>query len=220
MIKSLEFIGTCITTVDDLDFWDATEMAQCIEDSTPMDVSELVDLLGNKELAAKIKANKENFEAGSNHSIAWIYDIDEDLHYFYYMHGLSEHIKTFVEFNESLYLNEGERIQNGILLIYAKKESAPDKRKVYAVHVKNVVDNGKGFRMAFINTALDVYRIYFDGKIFKAGKVAMKETPSSVALHWNKTPMHEKTLQYDNVNTMLNKMKDDLINLEGADWNV
>lgn len=102
MSKSLEFIGTCITTVDDLDFWDATEMAQCIDNSTPMNVLELADLLDNKELSTKIKANPENFEAGSNQSIAWIYDSDEDLHYFYYMHVSESRIKTFVEFNESL----------------------------------------------------------------------------------------------------------------------
>jgi len=81
-IKKYQFIGTCISTVDDSCIWDATEMAQIIENSSSYDVMNILPFIDIK-LKNSIIKNMQNFECGINNEIVWIYDINKDLHYFY-----------------------------------------------------------------------------------------------------------------------------------------
>ena len=75
-----EYIGTCISTVDDSCIWDATEMAQIIENSHPFDIEGIFPFLSD---SLKQKAKNNQVEAGINENIVWVYDIVEDIHYFY-----------------------------------------------------------------------------------------------------------------------------------------
>lgn len=75
-----EYLGTCISTVDDSCIWDATEMAQIIENSQPFDIEGIYSHLPD-ELKQKVKDNK--IKTGINGDIVWVYDTTKDIHYFY-----------------------------------------------------------------------------------------------------------------------------------------
>ena len=217
MSKRLEFIGTCITTVDDLNFWDATEMAQCIENSTPTNVLDLVDLLDDVKLAAKIKSDPENFDAGTCKSIVWIYDEDEDLHYFYYMHVNESRIKTFIQFNESL---QNEIAENSVLLLY--DNSTP--KKIYAVYALAVSQN-KSYAMAHINTKTNMYRIVDSPNGLRAAKVLIDLKKigingTSIGRNNNKTPLWELSCKYNNINKFVKENEDRLRQIKDVNFNV
>jgi hypothetical protein len=76
------YLGNCITTVDDSCIWDATEMAQLIENSEDFDIHGIYPFLSNK-LKKKVKNNLSTFSCGINHDIVWVYDSMDDIHYFY-----------------------------------------------------------------------------------------------------------------------------------------
>jgi hypothetical protein len=84
MALNLEYMGTCISTVDDSCIWDATEMAQVIEASEDFNLRIVMQFV-NQPLKNEIELNINNFESGINktNNIIWIYDIDSDIHYFY-----------------------------------------------------------------------------------------------------------------------------------------
>ena len=82
IITKYQYIGTCISTVDDLCMWDATEMAQLIDNSEPFDIGNILPFV-NQELKNKIYDTPSNFDCGKLKNIAWIYDFDDDMHYFY-----------------------------------------------------------------------------------------------------------------------------------------
>lgn len=81
-LGNYEYIGTCVSTVDDSCIWDATEMAQLIENSKPFDIEGIYPFLSD-ELKQKVKNNPSEIESGINDSIIWVYDTLEDIHYFY-----------------------------------------------------------------------------------------------------------------------------------------
>jgi hypothetical protein len=80
--ENYEYLGTCITTVDDSCIWDATEMAQLIDNSRPFDIDGIYTFLSN-ELKNKVKNNPSEVECGINNDIVFVYDIQDDIHYFY-----------------------------------------------------------------------------------------------------------------------------------------
>lgn len=83
--ESYQYLGTCISTVDDLCIWDATEMSQLIENGNEFDISGIYPFLST-ELKLKVKNNPYNpstIECGINNDIVWIYDSVNDIHYFY-----------------------------------------------------------------------------------------------------------------------------------------
>ena len=77
-----EYIGDCRDTVDELEMWDATEMAQTIENSNLIDPQTIIPFI-NDYFGEKISANPNNFEAGEFQNIVWIYDLTIDIHYFF-----------------------------------------------------------------------------------------------------------------------------------------
>ena len=82
MSEKLLFIGDCRTILDEdsSPFADATQMAQAIEDSQELDeksIEKLRDILGGRML----EFNLDNF--GQHNNIAWAYDIDKDIHFFF-----------------------------------------------------------------------------------------------------------------------------------------
>jgi len=83
-----EYIGNCKDTVDILGIWDATEMAQMIdennEDVKPWNIKEIIPFVPSQQ-KIQILQNPSNFECEKNISenIVWIYDINKDIHYFY-----------------------------------------------------------------------------------------------------------------------------------------
>jgi len=80
--ENYEYLGTCISTVDDSCMWDATEMAQLIENSDKFDIYGVYPFLSN-ELKQKVENNPSTIECGVNNDIVWVYDTIEDIHYFY-----------------------------------------------------------------------------------------------------------------------------------------
>lgn len=81
-LGDFQYLGTCITTVDDSCIWDATEMAQLIDNSKPFDIDGIYPFLSN-ELKNKVKNNPSDIECGINNDIVFVYDIQDDIHYFY-----------------------------------------------------------------------------------------------------------------------------------------
>lgn len=91
-IKKMKFIGTC---KDDAAwqtlFADATEMAQCVENSKSLKWNEFCALFNDiRTIIVPIDNNPFIFAYkhifyGYNESekIAWIYDSEKDIHYFY-----------------------------------------------------------------------------------------------------------------------------------------
>jgi len=80
--NNFEYLGTCISTVDDSCMWDATEMAQLIDNSVQFDIEGIYPFLSDK-LKTKIKNSPSEIEAGINDNIVWVYDNLDDIHYFY-----------------------------------------------------------------------------------------------------------------------------------------
>ncbi len=80
--KSYQYLGTCISTVDDSCIWDATEMAQLIENSKGFDIHGIYPFLSS-ELKKKVDNNPSIVECGINNDIVWVYDSIDDIHYFY-----------------------------------------------------------------------------------------------------------------------------------------
>lgn len=75
---NLSYIGNCIDTVDDMCIWDATQMAQLIENSEPIRKDKISQLFP-KEFLGDISL----VEAGSFEDIYWIHDLEKDIHYFF-----------------------------------------------------------------------------------------------------------------------------------------
>lgn len=80
--ESYQYLGTCISTVDDSCIWDATEMAQLIENSKGFDIHGIYPFLSS-ELKKKVDNNPSIVECGINNDIVWVYDSIDDIHYFY-----------------------------------------------------------------------------------------------------------------------------------------
>lgn len=57
-------------------------MAQIIDNSVPFDVNGIYPFL-SEHLKKKIHNNPSQIEAGINDNIVWIYDVSDDIHYFY-----------------------------------------------------------------------------------------------------------------------------------------
>ena len=71
-----EYQGDCITILDNSDlFGDATEMAQVIENSTPITKKDFKRLSQGK--------TGKFFSYGRYKDLLWSYDTLEDIHYFY-----------------------------------------------------------------------------------------------------------------------------------------
>lgn len=87
------YFGNCISTVDEDEFWDTTEMAQALE--------EAVIYTGDKNLvdAPKQALSKNTICAVINNSIGVIYNWDNDIHYFF-------DIKLNESLNENIQLAE------------------------------------------------------------------------------------------------------------------
>jgi len=81
-LGNYKYLGTCISTIDDSCMWDATEMAQLIENSDGFDIYGIYPFLSN-ELKHKVENNPSAIKCGINNDIVWIYDSTEDIHYFY-----------------------------------------------------------------------------------------------------------------------------------------
>ena len=75
---NLSYIGNCIDTVDDMCIWDATEMAQLIENSKPISKEKII-----KMFPKEFVGNINQMEAGNLNNIYWIHDWVKDIHYFF-----------------------------------------------------------------------------------------------------------------------------------------
>jgi hypothetical protein len=81
--SSLNYIGTCISTVDEACLWDATEMAQMLENSEPADVTDVLNRI-NPNTLEQLNLDVNNLtEAGNYNYIWWVYDDSKDIHYFF-----------------------------------------------------------------------------------------------------------------------------------------
>ena len=77
-----EYIGDCMSTVDESCIWDATEMAQLVEGSMPCDANEIIPF-ASEEIKIRFKDNPNVFDCGINRNIVWLHDMGIDIHYFY-----------------------------------------------------------------------------------------------------------------------------------------
>ena len=74
----------------------------------------------------------------------------------------------------------------------------------------------------------DVYRLSMvDGKLLPKGvawsspdnmRKALGLNGSNVGLHYNKTPMHQQTLEFNSIGKMLPALKDSIIHLPDVRW--
>jgi len=77
-----EYIGDCRDTVDQLGMWDATQMAQLVENSSSLSPQKLIPFI-DSFFGNQIMESPDNFEAGEYQSIIWFYNIETDIHYFF-----------------------------------------------------------------------------------------------------------------------------------------
>lgn len=77
-----EYLGTCSSTVDISCIWDATQMAQLIENSEPLDVHKIIPFVSSG-IRQKFEHSPDSFVGGTYRAIVWIHDLDQDIHYFY-----------------------------------------------------------------------------------------------------------------------------------------
>ncbi len=86
------FIGNCISGLDDpyfqntLGIYDATELAQLVENGIKISYEQFLNYANlHPETIKKIQQNPENYEFYYNRerNIVWIYNINEDVEYFY-----------------------------------------------------------------------------------------------------------------------------------------
>lgn len=83
------FVGDCVNGLNnevfkDVIAEDATELAQLIENSTPITLSQFLDLCDiDIKFKKRIIGSKDIFKAGQFNNIVWLYDKSRDKHYFY-----------------------------------------------------------------------------------------------------------------------------------------
>jgi len=83
------FIGDCTTGINnevfkDVIAEDATELAQLIENSTLITLSQFLDLCDiDDKFKKRIFKSKDIFEAGQFNNIVWLFDKNRNKHYFY-----------------------------------------------------------------------------------------------------------------------------------------
>ncbi len=95
------YVGNCKDTVDVLQFWDATEMAQVIEGSKEFDINRVIPFIfdtDGTDLKRRVELHPDKFECGinardnndayivQNCDIVWLYDSVADIHYFFEMY--------------------------------------------------------------------------------------------------------------------------------------
>ena len=82
MMSYYQYLGNCIDTIDVYQYWDATEMAQMIENSESYDIQKILSFLTDY-IKLKYQNTPGVFECGIYNDIVWVYDADDDMHYFY-----------------------------------------------------------------------------------------------------------------------------------------
>lgn len=107
----------------------------------------------------------------------------------------------------------------GVLLVYAKERSPDGLRKLYAMTVTGVTTAGK-LRMAHVNRSGRFYRVVMEDGRIRVRQVQVGNPPGEIALHWNKTPMHGVTLEYTDVQRLINERGDAMAHIAGVDWNI
>jgi len=137
---------------------------------------------------------------------------------------------------ETLFINESQ-ILNGVILIKGKVLEDKSQR-LYAIYCSYInrydrtkKDDTKGsdVKMVQFNKNSNVYRLkLIDGKLKPVG-ISFTSNESmlsnlaisgnSIALNNNKTPLHWESLKYDNINTVLNKVGNQLLSLPNINWN-
>lgn len=126
-------------------------------------------------------------------------------------------IKSFAVF-------ESENKNNGILLVRGKKPTKEGQYALFAVHVSAINHNERnrtdqrGFRMAHINTAADMYRIYDDGLRLRAEKIGVDDPTKHIAINNQKTPLHWITLKFDNIEQVLAQYERSIRGIDNIDF--
>lgn len=82
------YIGDCITGLEDEQFCDfivdPTDMAQVVENSTPLDISDFLRITDLDEEHEHIAhGGNTSFGLNADRHIAWMYDNGNDTHYFF-----------------------------------------------------------------------------------------------------------------------------------------
>ena len=91
-IAAKVYVGNCVHGLEDPQFTnliaaDATELAQLIEAGISLAPHSFFALCSvEKPLATAIQQQPQNFEFAINQkrNVIWAYDLDQDIHYFYY----------------------------------------------------------------------------------------------------------------------------------------
>ncbi|MBD3263418.1 hypothetical protein GF374_03510 [Candidatus Woesearchaeota archaeon] len=93
LFEKLHYLGSCKTIVDLEDEEDVSELAVMVEGGEEITKEEFLGRIkvvhdavtGESHPTDKLSANPENFEYfyNPNKKIAWYYDINEDVEYFY-----------------------------------------------------------------------------------------------------------------------------------------
>lgn len=151
-----------------------------------------------------------------------------------------EHLNLFkIKSNDAIAslaenINEAIYNQGGALLIYgAPLEDGT--RRLYATLAKQLthqnrvkMDSSAGIPNRNVTISNDVYRIsMIDGRLKVNGvawsspdnmKKALGMNGNNVGLHYNKTPMHQETLQYNSIQKMLSNLHGSIVHLPNVRW--
>jgi hypothetical protein len=131
-------------------------------------------------------------------------------------------------------LNEAIFNQGGALLIYGQPQEDGTRRlyatlsKQYAQHDRNKVGGDKGIANRNMTIGDQVYRLSLENGKLKAKGVmwgsddnkrkALGLSGNNVGLHHNKTPLHQETLHFNNIQTMLNRLNASIVALPDVKW--
>lgn len=127
--------------------------------------------------------------------------------------------------------------QGGVLLIYGKPLE-DGTRRLYITNIKQLSQHNRlkkdntdavPNRNATIGKPDEVYRIALeDGKLKAKGvswtsndsmKNVLGLSSNNVGLHYNKTPLHERTLYYNSIPKVLNELEGFITALSDVKWN-
>lgn len=132
------------------------------------------------------------------------------------------------------YLNEEIYLQGGVILIYGKPLN-DNTRRLYVTTVKQLAQhnrfkkgnlNGKPnrnitidsqiYRLSIVDDKLKANGVSFPNEFIKNNTLGIQG--NNLGLNFNKTPIHQQTLQFNNISQMINKLHDSIVALPNVKW--
>jgi hypothetical protein len=130
----------------------------------------------------------------------------------------------FMSMNEVI--TENDKYQKGGVLLIKGPKDTEGKHRLFITIVNDIIHKNGGLQMAILgnmfarltikNGQLGIERIHWDSPTSMLAAAGL--TTRAVALHYNKTPLHNKTLQFDNFNSAIESVSDYLLAQKDINW--